>query len=187
MINHGHITWGTSPKTRFGAHLGLWGLPEASAGQTGQPRVGIKVALGKLEQFGSVFWYLGLTSPSNGYKIQNNSKQTVFYSKITVFLIKNRYLKKKVFFVLLHRVPIATGTMNILCCRRGAPLAHLGLTFPSSGYKIQKNSKKPFFVLTVFFKLFLFSLFLFEFYHRVLIATGTRNILCCRRGAPLAH
>ena len=49
------------------------------------------------------------------------------------------------FFVLLHRVPIATGTMNILCCRRGAPQAHLGLTFPSSGYKIQKHSKKPFF------------------------------------------
>ena len=50
-------------------------------------------------------------------------------------------------------MPIATGTMNILCCRRGAPQANLGLTFPSNGYEIQKNSKKPFLFLkkTVFF------------------------------------
>ena len=59
--------------------------------------------------------------------------------------------KKNVFFVLLHRVPIATGTMNILCCRRGAPQAHLGLTFPSNGYTIPKNSKKPFFKKRTFF------------------------------------
>ena len=97
MINHGHITWGTSPKTRFGAHLGPWGLPEA---QTGQPRVGIKVALGKMEHFGIMFWYLGLTSPSSGSKIQNNSKTTVFYSKITVFEQKTVVFvfKKKAFF-----------------------------------------------------------------------------------------
>ena len=55
------------------------------------------------------------------------------------------FSKKTFFFVLLHRVPIATGTMNIFCCRRGALQAHLGLTFPSTGYKIQQNSKKPFF------------------------------------------
>ena len=59
---------------------------------------------------------------------------------------KNRYFVLKFFLVLLHIVPIATGTMNILCCRRGAPQAHQGLTFPSNGYKIPKNSKKPFFI-----------------------------------------
>ena len=50
------------------------------------------------------------------------------------------------FFEFYHRVPIATGRRNILCCRRGAPKAHLGLNGPSSGNKIQKNSKKPFFI-----------------------------------------
>ena len=101
-----------------------------------------------MEQFGSVFWYLGLTSPSSGYKIQKNSKKNRFLFKINGFLNKKPFifLKKKSFFVLLHRVPIATGTMNILCCRRGAPRAHLGLTFPSNGYKIPKNSKKPLFI-----------------------------------------
>ena len=72
-------------------------------------------AQGKLEQFGSVFWYLGLIGPSSGYKIQKNSKKTFFIKKKTVFLM---------FFVHLHRVPSATGTRNILCCRRGAPQAH---------------------------------------------------------------
>ena len=44
VINHGHINWGTSPKTRFRAHLGLCGPPEASGGQTRHTRVGIKAA-----------------------------------------------------------------------------------------------------------------------------------------------
>ena len=70
MINYGHTTWGRPPKTRFRAHLGLCGPPEAAGCQTRQTRVGIK-------------------------------------------------LKKNVFFVLLYRVPSATGTRNILCCRRG--------------------------------------------------------------------
>ena len=80
-------------------------------------------------------------------KFKNIQKKR-FLFKNNGFLNKKplfRFQKKSVSFVLLHRVPIATGTMNILCCRRGAPQAHLGLTFPSSGYKIPKNSKKPFF------------------------------------------
>ena len=116
MINHGHITWGTSPKTRFRAHLDLCGPPEASRGQTGQTSVGIKVEKGKLEQFGSVFWYLEVVKALQAaiQLIKNN---------------KNPKIQKKTFFfvflfVLLHRVPSATGTMNILYCRRGAPQVH---------------------------------------------------------------
>ena len=80
-----------------------------------------------------------------------------------------------VFFVLLHRVPIATGTMNILCCRRGAPQAHLGLTFPSSGYKIQKNTKKPlfFFFKTVFF--YFKTVFIFLVSFRILLQSAHRH------------
>ena len=64
------------------------------------------------------------------------------------------------FCFLLHRVPIATDTKNLLCCRCGAPQAHLGLTGPFSGYKIPKKSKKPFFVKkkTIFLFLFCFRI-----------------------------
>ena len=68
---------------------------------------------------------------------------------------KNRcFFQKKVFFVLLQKVPIAAGTMDILCWRRGAPQAHLGLTCPSNGYMKFKKAvlflKKPFFFLKPF-------------------------------------
>ena len=87
-----------------------------------------KSCIGKLEHFGSAFWHLGLVkAPSTAIKLKK-SKQKFFF-----------LIKKIVFCVLLHRVPIATGTMNILCCRREAPQAHLRLTGPSNGFEIQTN------------------------------------------------
>ena len=75
-MNHGHTIRGMSLKTRIWAHLGL---PEASGGQTGQTSVEIKVAKGQLEQFASVFWYLGLINPSSGYKIPKIQKSRFFF------------------------------------------------------------------------------------------------------------
>ena len=83
---------------------------------------------------------------------------------------KNRYLKKKsIFFVLLHRVPIATGTMNILCCRRGAPQRRTwgqhSLRTAIKFKTIQKSRfflKKPFFFFNRFYFPCLFSNFITE-------------------------
>ena len=72
----------------------------------------------------------GANKPFHGYKIQKHSKENVFYSKTTVFFNRKPFFKKNC--VLLHRVPIATGTMNILCCKRGAPQAHLAIKFPTA-------------------------------------------------------
>jgi hypothetical protein len=52
-----------------------------------------------LEQFGSVFWYLGLTSPSNGYKFQKIQKKRFlfkingfFEQKTVIFFQKKRFV-----------------------------------------------------------------------------------------------
>jgi hypothetical protein len=118
----------------------------------------------------------------------NKPFQRLENSKI---FMKNRYSKKKKSFFCsssqsAHR---HRHDEHIMLQTRSAAEAHLGLTFPSNGNKIQQIQINRFFLKTVFFflKTFLFSLFLFEFYHRVPIATGRRNILCCRRGAPQAH
>ena len=75
--NHGNITLGTSRKHSFGAHLGSFGPLEASGGQTRQTTVGTKVAQGKLEQFGSVFWYLGVVKVlPTATKFKKNNKHS---------------------------------------------------------------------------------------------------------------
>ena len=114
MINHGHTTWERPQKHDFGliqASAGLQNLWRPN--QTDNSRN--KSCIGQIGAIWTrVLVFGGGKGPFNGYTIQKNSK-----------IQKSRFFCVFfVFFVLLHRVPSATGKRNILCCRRGAPQAH---------------------------------------------------------------
>ena len=139
-----------------------------------------------MELFGSVFWYLGLTSPSSDYNIQKNSKKTVFYSK-------NRCLKKNGYFFQKKNSFFCSSSQSAHRHRHdekyyAADVERRRRTWSKqalpAAIKFKKNQKNRFLLKQM--TIFLF-LFFFEFYHRVPIATGMRIIICCRRGAPQAH
>ena len=108
MINHGHITWGRPQKHDVGLIWASVGLQRPRRpNQTDNSRN--KSCIGQIGAVCKrVLVFGGGKGPSSGYKIQKISKH--FKKKRFLFFL---------FFVLLHRVPSATGTRNILCCRRG--------------------------------------------------------------------
>ena len=127
-----------------------------------------KSCIGQIGAFWKCVLVSGANKPFQRLYNSKNSKKTVFYSKITVFLNKKPlFFSKKTFF--------CPSSQSAHRHRRDE---HIMLPTRSA-------CKKPEHIMLQ--KTVLFSSFLFEFYHSVPIATGRRNILCCRRGAPQAH
>ena len=145
MINHGHITWGDVPKNTIWGSFGPLGPSRGICRPNRAAKSRNKSCIG---QIGAVWKCVLVSGAKKPFQRLYNLKKKRFLFKNNGFLNKKPLFfskKRRFFFVLLHRVPIATGTMNILCYRRGAPQAQMGLTSPSSGYIIHKKSKKAVF------------------------------------------